>query len=136
MDEKSKFSAEHELLRLRENADEHTDVHDVIVVGEHVDGDDLFHDYDDHADHHESHSAGSGKTKVKSHNEHEHEHHDESKKSLKIEHHEDKEDKTKGKKKEKGESHSDHSDHEHLLKDLSIGDVIHVEAGELEVGSI
>jgi len=153
-------NVKHELLDLKAKYGQNADVHDVIVVGEHSEGDDLVLDYDDHSEHHGEHGQDSGDGH---HGHHENE-------ELKIEHVAHKEvsrkktllvteknsgdldedsfvktiankrNNLKGKKKaalavSSGNSETsddDHNDHEHLLDGLTAGDVIHVDAGETD----
>ena len=120
---------EHELLKVAAgvHGDHSAQVHEIIVVGEHVEGDDQAHDHDEHTSHDEHHS------------------HDESHSAdeqLKIVHLAEGQAPTvvgqaiaAVAKAEHGPSNKDkekHEDHEHLLEGLSVGDVIHVEAGEHE----
>lgn len=152
-------SLDSKLLKLKSKF-EAANIHDVIVVGDHVDGDDLLEDYDEHSEHHNEHEdeakdadddddvAGGGH----------HEHHDSV--ELRLDHESttlapsstakpsttkgieinvsdtgDKSGKINVKSKEKVKKEKkteDHDDHEHLLKGLSSGDVIHIDVGDLE----
>lgn len=143
-------NGERELIKLKSKYGKSASVHDVIVVGEHVEGDDRLSDYDDHSDHHDEHEE----------EQHDHHEHDDLKldhkvsaatkkassaaasksavvstKVIKIQStgakkgdHDDKED-------EDQEEDFHHHDHEHLLKGLLAGDVIHVDAGEPDKSS-
>lgn len=140
--ESKKEDSDNELFHLADKLGD-ADVHDVIVVGEHIEGDDIVHDYEDHSEHHQSESAAADA------------HHD----GLKLEHAvamsaaadaataqatgtsassttTAKATSSTGSGGGGNESGKDeHSDHEHLLAGLSVGDVIHVEAGEIEKAS-
>lgn len=105
-------------------------IHDVIVVGPHVPGDDLLDDYDDHEEHH------SQMDELEDDEYHEHsDHHQEGALILQHKGHAPK---SNGGSKSMRDlliehfkhNHKDHSDHEHLLKGLTPGDVIHVDADE------
>lgn len=143
-------NGERELISLKSKYGKKASVHDVIVVGDHVDGDDRLLDYDDHSDHHDEDEQHDGE-----HGHHEHEH---SKldhtvsvskssaksgssrsgsittKVIKIQHGDKKGD-DKSEEAEDSEEDFRHHDHEHLLKGLLAGDVIHVDAGEPDKSS-
>lgn len=112
----TKESEHDELMRLR-TLHGASNVHDVIVVGEHVDGDDKSFDYEDHSGHHEDHESDMIRL--------EHESPQRRPSSATVIKTELKKTKPVGA----------HEDHLHLLKGLKAGDVIHVDAGELERAS-
>lgn len=146
-------NGEKDLIRLSGKYGKAASVHDVIVVGEHVEGDDRLLDYDDHSDHHDE---------PEQHDNDDHGHHD-SHGELKLEHKVfekkasksssgggsstklikietkvkkiDEKQPEKEKEKDEDDEELQHHDHEHLLKGLLAGDVIHVDAGEPDKSS-
>lgn len=112
-------------------------VHDVIVVGEHVEGDDLLLDYDDHSSHHkESHSKHSHHGDGDEHSDridHDSSGAKKNKKTGGSSEHAEAKVKVSESEKDTNSSSSghkdDHKDHEHLLEGLLAGDVIHIDAG-------
>lgn len=136
VESKKKESEHEELMRLKK---EHgsSKVHDVIVIGEHVEGDDKYFDYEDHSEHHDKHDDKKLRLKHKSNKKAKSSSSATAERQVVVKTTETTKEK-KVKENDDGEGGADeedeHKDHLHLLKGLSAGDVIHIDAGESETG--